>query len=50
MNAFAAAEANGRADALQQELEALFAAQNHSSDKNTTTIPATYLRVSVAVN
>ncbi|MBL8544795.1 MAG: methyltransferase domain-containing protein [Hyphomonadaceae bacterium] len=50
MNAFAAAEANGRAEALQQELETLFAAQNRSSDKNTTSIPATYLRVSVAVN
>jgi SAM-dependent methyltransferase len=50
MNAFAAAEANGKADALQQELEALFESQNRSPDGNATSIPATYLRVIVAVS
>jgi hypothetical protein len=46
MNAFAAAEANGKADALQAELAALFAAQNQGGDSNTV-IPATYLKVIV---
>jgi len=45
MNAFAAAEANGRADELQAELEQLFEAQNTSEDA--TSIPATFLRVTV---
>lgn len=48
MNAFEAAEKTGRADALQQELEALFNSQNTSPDKSVTSIPATFLRVSVA--
>ena len=47
MNAYAAAEANGRADELHRELDALFNAQNQSGDKTTTRIPATYLRVTV---
>jgi SAM-dependent methyltransferase len=47
MNAYAAAEANGRAADLHRELDALFNAQNQSGDKNTTRIPATYLRVTV---
>nr|WP_315591506.1 class I SAM-dependent methyltransferase [uncultured Cupriavidus sp.] len=47
MNAFAAAEANGRTDDLQRELEALFQAQNQSGNPNTTRIPATFLRVTV---
>jgi hypothetical protein len=50
MNAFEAAERNGRADDLQRELEALFNSQNRSTDKDTTTIPATYLRVTVKVS
>ena len=50
MNAFEAAEKNGKADDLQRELEALFNSQNKSSGKDTTSIPATYLRVTVAVN
>lgn len=50
MNAFEAAEKNGRADDLQNELEDLFNSHNKSSDKGTTVIPATYLRVSVAVH
>ena len=47
MNAFAAAEQNGRADALTKELEALFDAQNSSTTG--TSIPATFLRVTVHV-
>ena len=50
MNAFEAAEKIGKADDLQKELEALFNSQNKSSNKDTTSIPATYLRVTVAVN
>ena len=49
MNAFDAAEKNGRAADLQKELEALFANQNKHSNKNATSIPATFLRVAVAV-
>jgi len=49
MNAFAAAEKNGRAADLQQELETLFESTNESSDKSKTSIPATFLRVTVAV-
>ena len=48
MNAFEAAEKNGRAGDLQNELEALFASQNKSSLENATSIPATFLRVTVA--
>jgi ubiquinone/menaquinone biosynthesis C-methylase UbiE len=49
MNAFAAAEQNGKTAALQQELEALFERQNTSEVKGATSIPATYLRVTVTV-
>ena len=49
MNAFEAAEKNGRADDLRKELEALFTAQNQSKSPSVTTIPATFLRVTVAV-
>jgi SAM-dependent methyltransferase len=49
MNAFAAAEQNGRAADLQQELEALFERQNRSEVKGATSIPATFLRVTVAL-
>jgi SAM-dependent methyltransferase len=49
MNAFEAAEKNGRADDLRRELEALFNRQNRSPSKNATSIPATFLRVTVAV-
>jgi ubiquinone/menaquinone biosynthesis C-methylase UbiE len=48
MNAFEAAEKNGRAGDLQKELEALFNRQNKSPSKNATSIPATFLRVTVA--
>ncbi len=49
MNAFDAAAANGRADDLQKELEALFAAQNRSGSDGATAITATFLRVTVGV-
>ncbi len=49
MNAFEAAEKNSRAADLQRELEELFASQNKSSSKDATSIPATFLRVTVAV-
>jgi ubiquinone/menaquinone biosynthesis C-methylase UbiE len=49
MNAFAAAEKNGRAGDLQNELEDLFNKQNQSPTQGTTSIPATFLRVTVAV-
>jgi alkyl hydroperoxide reductase subunit AhpC/SAM-dependent methyltransferase len=45
MNAFEAAEKNGRAGDLQKELEALFITQNRSEDTDVTSIPATFLRV-----
>jgi ubiquinone/menaquinone biosynthesis C-methylase UbiE len=47
MNAFEAAEKKGRAVELQKELEELFKSQNKSKDA--TSIPATFLRVTVAV-
>lgn len=49
MNAFEAAEKNGRASDLQKELETLFNSQNRSPTKGATSIPATFLRVTVAV-
>ena len=50
MNAFEAAEKNGRARDLQKELEALFNRQNKSPSKDATSIPATFLLVTVALN
>jgi len=49
MNAFEAAETNGRAADLQKELEVLFNSQNKSTSKGTTSIPATFLRVTVSL-
>lgn len=49
MNAFEAAEKNGKAANLQDELEALFASQNQSGDPTTTSIPASFLLVTVIV-
>ena len=49
MNAFDAAEKNGRAAGLQKELEDLFASQIKSPSKDATSIPATCLRVTVAL-
>jgi ubiquinone/menaquinone biosynthesis C-methylase UbiE len=50
MNAFEAAEKNGRAGDLRKELDALFESQNVSPRKDSTSIPATFLRVTVAVH
>jgi ubiquinone/menaquinone biosynthesis C-methylase UbiE len=47
MNAFEAAEKNGKAMELQHELEVLFDSQNQSTDKNTTSITANFLRVTI---
>jgi len=49
MNAFDAATKNGLADQLQKELENLFDAQNAAPRRDTTRIPATFLRVTVSV-
>jgi ubiquinone/menaquinone biosynthesis C-methylase UbiE len=49
MNAFEAADKNNRAADLQKELETLFNAQNKSLRKEVTSIPATFLRVTVAL-
>ena len=48
MNAFAAAEQSGKAADLQQELETLFERENRSAATGATSIPATFLRVTVA--
>jgi SAM-dependent methyltransferase len=48
MNAFEAAEKGGRADDLRKELDALFESQNTSPRKELTSIPATFLRVTVS--
>jgi len=50
MNAFEAAEKNGRAGDLQKELEVLFNSQNKSTSKDGTSIPATFLRVTVTLD
>jgi len=47
MNAFEAAEKQGRAAELQKQLEELFNSQNKSQDA--TSIPTTFLRVTVAL-
>ena len=47
MNAFDAAEKNGKSAALQRELEDLFTRQNQIKDG--TSIPATLPRVTVSV-
>ena len=49
MNAFEAAEKSGRAGDLQRELDALFVSQNRSPRADVTSIPATFLRVTVSV-
>jgi ubiquinone/menaquinone biosynthesis C-methylase UbiE len=48
MNAFEAAERNKRAADLQAELEALFTSKNQSTSTDCTSIPATFLRVTVS--
>lgn len=47
MNAFEAAEKDGRSAELQQELDTLFNSQNKSGSDKTMMIPAAYLRVTV---
>jgi hypothetical protein len=47
MNAFEAATKNGREAELKEELEGLFARQNTSQQPDRTSIPATFLRVTV---
>ena len=48
MNAFEAAERNGKAEELHSQLVALAKSQNKSSNGGTS-IPATFLRVTVSV-
>jgi SAM-dependent methyltransferase len=48
MNAYEAAEADGRASELHTELDELFNSQN-TDDETATDIPATFLRVTVSV-
>ena len=48
MNAFAAAEQNGKAEELAKELVELFSAQNRATN-GSTSIPATFMRVTVNV-
>ena len=50
MNAFEAADKNSRAGDLLKELETLFNSQNTSPRKEATSIPATFLRVTVNVS
>jgi len=47
MNAFEAAEKNGQAYELQKELEDLFRRHNQSGSEDTTSIDATFLKVTV---
>ena len=49
MNAFDAAAGDGRQAALQAELESLFNTHNVSQSDDQTSIPATFLRVTVSV-
>jgi len=49
MNAFEAAAKDGKVLELQRELEELFAKQNKSTGNDTTSIPATFLKVDVTV-
>src|SRR5262249_20834042 len=48
MNAFEAAEKEGRKESLQKEPNDLFAKHNTSGSSGKTSIPATFLRVMVA--
>jgi SAM-dependent methyltransferase len=49
MNAFAAAQKNGRVDELQRELEELFTEHNTTGTDDATVITATFLQVTVTV-
>ncbi|MBD2722006.1 class I SAM-dependent methyltransferase [Hymenobacter armeniacus] len=48
MNAFEAAERNGKAAELERELTELFISQNKAATPDSTLIPAAYLRVTVS--
>jgi hypothetical protein len=47
MNAFEAAEKNGQADELKNELDELFNQQNQTRSNDASSVPATFLRVTV---
>ena len=49
MNAYEGATASGRESELENELEALFSEHNENGSEAPTSIPATYLRVTVSV-
>lgn len=49
MNAYESATKQGRADELRRELDALFIAHNTSGQPSVTSLPATFLRVTVTV-
>lgn len=49
MNAFEAADKNGKAAELQQQLEDLFNSQNKSDDPGKTSVEAVFLRVTVNI-
>jgi SAM-dependent methyltransferase len=49
MNAYAAADASGRVESLHKELEDLFVSQNTTGEPGSTSIPATFLQVTMAV-
>jgi ubiquinone/menaquinone biosynthesis C-methylase UbiE len=49
MNAFDAAEKNGKADSLERELQELFTTHNQSKDQDSVSIPATFLKVTVKI-
>jgi ubiquinone/menaquinone biosynthesis C-methylase UbiE len=49
MNAFEAAEKNGKTEELKNELDALFNSQNKSNSNDGTSIDATFLKVTVNV-
>jgi hypothetical protein len=49
MNAFEAAAADGREAELEAELDALFNSKNTNPSPDATSIPATFLRVTVEV-
>jgi SAM-dependent methyltransferase len=49
MNAFEAADKSGRVADLQRQMEDLFETQNKSARKDMTSIPATFLRVTVSL-
>jgi len=48
-HALRAAEKDGRATDLENELDALFNSHNKSPNKDATSIPATFLRVTVSL-